>query len=105
MTKQTGFKIYLGISPQVTNWSSDGKEFSLIFDENPLAEFVELPEQFVNDLWYSNILCGVVRGALEMVHIQVDAVFVQDQLRGDPITEMKVKLIKYLEEEVPVSED
>jgi len=40
----------------------------LIFDENPLAEFVELPEDSaMSELWYSNILCGVIRGALEMV--------------------------------------
>ena len=44
-------------------------EFSLIFDENPLTEFVELPEDGnMDELWYSNILCGVLRGALEMVN-------------------------------------
>ena len=34
--------------------------------ENPLAEFVELPPQY-QGLNYSNLLCGVIRGALEMV--------------------------------------
>ena len=63
---KVGFKLFLGISPQVTNWSSDGKEFSLIFEENPLAEFVELPEN-CSELYYSNVYCGIIRGALEMV--------------------------------------
>lgn len=40
-----------------------------MFDENPLAEFVELPDdgRAQDELWFSNILCGVLRGALEMV--------------------------------------
>jgi hypothetical protein len=42
--------------------------FTLTLDENPLAEFVELPEEAIeNGLWFSNVLCGVLRGALEMV--------------------------------------
>ena len=45
-----------------------GASFSLTFDENPLAEFVELPDEALEGgLWFSNILCGVIRGALEMV--------------------------------------
>ena len=33
-----------------------------------MADFVELPEDGpYDDLWYSNVLCGVIRGALEMV--------------------------------------
>ena len=52
----------------MANWSADEKSFSLILDENPLADFVELPEDGPFDkLWYSNVLCGVLRGALEMV--------------------------------------
>lgn len=45
-----------------------GSYFTLTLDENPLAEFVELPEAAIEGgLWYSNVLCGVLRGALEMV--------------------------------------
>lgn len=68
---QVGFKVFLNITPNVTNWTSDSKQFSLIFEENPLADFVELPAdgRAQNELWFSNILCGVLRGALEMVSI------------------------------------
>ena len=52
----------------MTSWAADEKSFSLVFDENPLADFVELPEDGPYEkLWYSNVLCGVIRGALEMV--------------------------------------
>lgn len=66
---QIGFKVFLNITPTVTNWTTDGKQFSLIFEENPLADFVELPDdgRAQNELWYSNLLCGVLRGSLEMV--------------------------------------
>lgn len=43
-------------------------EFSLILDENPLADFVEMPpDARQGGLWWSNVLAGVIRGALEMV--------------------------------------
>lgn len=58
--------MYLGITPSVTNWSPAGDEFSLILESNPLVDFVELPDNHSN-LVYSNLLCGVLRGALEMV--------------------------------------
>jgi hypothetical protein len=45
-----------------------GSSFTLTLDENPLAEFVELPEDALEGgLLFSNVLCGVLRGALEMV--------------------------------------
>lgn len=69
------------------------REFSLKLDENPLAEYVELPEYFLHTIWYSNILCGIIRGALEMINIKVETFFTSDILNGDATTEIKVKLI------------
>ena len=71
--RQIGFKIFLNITPTVANWTPDNKQFSLIFEENPLADFVELPDdgRAQDELWYSNILCGILRGALEMVRIDI----------------------------------
>ncbi|CAH3035374.1 unnamed protein product [Pocillopora meandrina] len=99
-----GFKMFLGISPVVTNWSAASDEFSLILDNNPMAEFAELPEGH-EGLLFSNILCGVLRGALEMVQMEVDVWFVHDSLRGDETTEIRLKFIKKLEDALPAGED
>lgn len=101
---QTGFKIFLGITPTITNWSVTGDEFSLLFETNPLTEFVELPDNCLH-LKYCNILPGVLRGACEMVQMEISAWFVQDQLKGDNVTEMRVKFIKRLEDAIPAGED
>ncbi|GFV05494.1 trafficking protein particle complex subunit 3 [Trichonephila clavipes] len=101
---QTAFKLYLGLSPVVSNWNPAADEFSLLLDSNPLTEFVELPEGH-HTLKYCNILAGVIRGALEMVQMEVQTWFVQDQLKGDNTTELRVKFVRRLEEAVPVGED
>jgi hypothetical protein len=70
---KVGFKVFMNVTPVVTGWSQDGKSFGLVFEENPLADFVELPDdgRAQEELWYSNILSGVVRGALEMVRLVI----------------------------------
>jgi len=72
---QVAFKTFLNITPNLsfppppsTTPNAPPQEFILTFEENPLAEFAELPaDAREGGLWFSNVLCGVVRGALEMV--------------------------------------
>ena len=75
-----------------------------MFDNNPLTEFTELPADLTN-LRYCGILSGCIRGALEMVQIEAQVWFVQDSLRGDSSTELRVKFGKKVEDALPVSED
>ncbi|KRY23659.1 T-complex protein 1 subunit alpha [Trichinella patagoniensis] len=84
-----GLKIYLGITATVSNWSPGMDEFSLLFEANPLAEFVELPSEDHKNLQYSQAICGALRGALEMVHLEVSATFLQDQLRSGNTNEIQ----------------
>ena len=64
---QVAFKMYLGITPTVTCNNASRNEFSLILDKNPLVEFVEELPTGRSSLCYCNLLCGIIRGALEMV--------------------------------------
>lgn len=101
---KVGFKMFLNAPASVSNWNPEGTECTLILEENPLAEFVELPDQLQN-LKYSNILCGVIRGALEMVNIEADCSFIKDALRGDDSTEIKLKFISAPTEQYPFKDD
>jgi trafficking protein particle complex subunit 3 len=82
--------MFLNINADVINWEAGDAAFTLSFGENPMAEFVELPVH-LQDLRYLNLLCGVIRGALEMVQTEVDVTFIKDMLHGDDRNEMRVE--------------
>ncbi|XP_068406936.1 trafficking protein particle complex subunit 3-like protein [Eschrichtius robustus] len=88
------FKMYLGITPSVTCNNSSRNEFSLIPDKSPLVEFVEELPAGRSSLCYCNLLCGIIRGALEMVHLAADVTFLQDRLKGDSVTEIGITFLK-----------
>ena len=83
--------MFLGVSADVAHFDSDGKAFSLMLPENPLSDFVILPIQY-QKLWYSNVLCGVIRGALDMMNMKVNVFFKKDVLRGHDTNEIRVEL-------------
>jgi hypothetical protein len=95
VVSKMAFKMYLGISCDVLVYSD--KEFGLIFSDNPLNDFVELPEKY-NGLWYSNIICGILRGALEAINIRVECKYNKDVLKGNDTNEIRLKLIEIIEE-------
>ncbi|EIE20894.1 TRAPP I complex [Coccomyxa subellipsoidea C-169] len=101
---KVGFKMFLNTSAAVANWNADSTECSLILEDNPLTDFVELPESY-SGLIYCNVLCGVIRGALEMVNITVSCSFVKDVLRGDDVSELRLKLLSQMHEIYPYRED
>ena len=73
--------------------------------ENPLSDFVVLPNNLKNELWYSNVLVGIIRGALEMINLKVKAFFVKDTLRGDDDIEIRVELLEVLKDKYEDDED
>ncbi|KAF7822866.1 trafficking protein particle complex subunit 3 [Senna tora] len=99
-----GFKMFLGVTASVTNWDADGTCCSIVLEDNPLVDFVELPDT-CQGLYYCNILSGVVRGALEMVSMKTEVTWVRDMLRGDDVFELQVKLLKQVPEEYPYKDD
>jgi len=110
---KSAFKMFLGITADVVLMPSvaeDAKEgeggapeggqyYSLILTDNPLAIFVELPDNYQTaaddgkpKLEYNALYCGLIRGALEMLNMRVECTFVRSQLRGDDVNEIKVQL-------------
>ncbi|XP_063775774.1 trafficking protein particle complex subunit 3-like protein isoform X2 [Pseudophryne corroboree] len=91
---KVAFKMYLGVTPSTIGGNAGGNGFSLILDKNPLAEFVEQLPTGRSSLNYCNLLSGVIRGALEMIHLPADVTFVQDRLKGDDVTEIGITFLR-----------
>mmetsp|Transcript_15825 Transcript_15825/g.64686 ORF Transcript_15825/g.64686 Transcript_15825/m.64686 type:complete len:187 (-) Transcript_15825:3436-3996(-) len=101
---KVAFKMYLGVVANTIDWNTDKTEFSLQFDENPLTEFTELPDRY-SDLWYANVLCGIIRGAYEMVQMKVECKYTKCVLRGDDTNEIRIELREMLLERPPLDDE
>ncbi|KAL5131141.1 Trafficking protein particle complex subunit 3 [Glycine soja] len=86
---KVGFKMFLGVTASVTNWDADGTCCSIVLEDNPLVDFVELPDN-CQGLYYCNILSGVIRGALDMVSMKTEVTWLRDVLRGDDVFELQL---------------
>mmetsp|Transcript_111 Transcript_111/g.162 ORF Transcript_111/g.162 Transcript_111/m.162 type:complete len:201 (+) Transcript_111:87-689(+) len=99
---KVGLKMFLGVTAEVGGFSQDQKSFSVYLQDNPLSTFVELPSESAQGgddlrrLKYSQILCGVIRGALEQVNLKVECNIVRDTLKGDEVNEIRVDLKEVL---------
>tara|TARA_B110000977_G_scaffold109259_1_gene142129 strand:+ start:5965 stop:6564 length:600 start_codon:yes stop_codon:yes gene_type:complete len=98
-----GLKMFLGLTCVVSGWNEEFTECEINFEHlNPFCEFVQLPERFINEkLKYSQLLCGVIRGALQSIGMRVTCEFQQDQLLGDANFTMRLKFVENVEDEYP----
>ena len=58
--------------------------------------------------WFVEFLCSSIflfHLIFLKVQLEVECRFVQDQLKGDLATELKVKFLKKLEDALPIGED
>lgn len=93
---RTAFKMFLGITADIQHHTAT--TFSILFQENPLSMFVELPDAYKDQLEYNILYCGVIRGAMEMLNYKVECTFVKSPLRGDDTHEIKVDLKQVLQD-------
>jgi len=103
---QVALPMFLNVKGDIPpgSWNHSQTECSLMVPENPMIDFVELPDE-CSDLQYSNLLCGVVRGAFEMVSFKVECRFVRDMLKGESENEIRIKLIEKLKSDYAPEED
>ena len=109
---RAGLRIFLGIPVEVGVVAAKNKNetsgdaahppspdnsYSLSFAGNPLAHFVELPADY-QDLQYSQLLAGMVRGMLEMLNFEAACSFAKSQLHGDDTNEITVVLQQVLQD-------
>ncbi|EPY30969.1 trafficking protein particle complex subunit-like protein [Strigomonas culicis] len=88
----TGLRMFLNIKADLSPVKDSADTFSIKFQDNPLNLFVELPEGPLREkLWYSNVLCGVISGALTLVSFQTKVDYVRDVLRGDSMNEITLR--------------
>lgn len=104
MTAKVGLKMFLNATARTRDWSEERDECVIEMDNNPLADFVELPTRY-RELAYCNMLCGAIRGALETVRMRTTCSFEGDPLRGmGSKFAIRVKLVELVPEEYPYDE-
>jgi hypothetical protein len=97
---QMAFRMFLGVTAE-TAAVPDKPEaaYTVTFADNPLSLFVELPtEGPLADLEYSQLLCGLVRGVLEMLQFDVTAKMSSSTVAGHDTNIMLVELQQVLQQ-------
>jgi len=114
---KVALKQFLNTTAAVKDWSADGREFTLAFEADGGGgpgllgmEWVELPEQAIGTLQYGAMLPGVIRGALEMIQLQVECAIVYDLLRSGEkkegtVMELRIKIVRRLDDAAPPDDE
>lgn len=80
-----------------TNNNNNKPFYSIVFQDNPLTIFVELPETMA-DLPYNQLLAGMCRGMLELLQYDCQCHIAKSMVNGDDTNEIVVTLQQVLQE-------
>jgi hypothetical protein len=107
--------LFLNVAAALGAWSPDGTSCSLLLTDNPLSDFVELPEAYKRGgLSYCQLLAGTVRGALAQVGFVVEVRVARDGLLaeggaggggGAGVLELRLTLKEARDEAYPFRDD
>ena len=92
------------------NWSVLTVKNSSTLAKNASSGLLTLLSQWVTEIGWLKMRLWIVHDMqnaclLSQVQLDVSVWFVQDQLKGDSITELRLKFIRRLEDAVPAGED
>ena len=104
LVAKVGLKMFLGVTAQVDKWNSEKTACSITLADNPFQSYVELPPS-LSKLCYCNLMCGVIRGALEMVNRVVTCEFVKQKLHGADVDEIRLTLQEVREDQPPPDDE
>jgi hypothetical protein len=104
---KAAFKMFLNITPAISDFSADSREYSLVFEEDPLTENVVLPDYLVRGHFHysSGFYAGAIQGAYEAIGIQVECSVLSDKLLGDDKTVVRVFFARQSSEPKPPEDD
>ncbi|CAD6188425.1 unnamed protein product [Caenorhabditis auriculariae] len=93
---------YLGTTANSSNWVGGDREFTIVIENNPLNELVQVPPNLLAaGLSYSQVIAGAIRGALEAVHFKVYATAMENGAN----TEIRIRFDSVLKDNLPAGED
>lgn len=92
---KVAFKLFLGVTVEIYSEEEKKDQYTVKMNENPLMIFVELPEDR-QDLEYSQLLAGLLRGMLEMLQFDCH-VTISSTLVGKEVHELQVTLKQVLQ--------
>lgn len=102
------FRMFLNCAPRLVVLDEAAQDYALLFDAEaplmPLLEVVVVPAALQPELRFANLVPGVVTGALEMLQMQCQCEWTAEAGRGLERSELRVRLVRVLTEEMPPGE-
>lgn len=103
------FKMYMNANVVIEPMDNDELIVSLPSNDeqlNAITKNVVLPDDArTSSFNYFQLYCGLMRGVLESLYWRTEVGMVNDQLKGDTNTQIRIKLISKLDEERPPNDD